>query len=92
MKYVTVLSMMLFCVSGFAAESKKCVEREVLITLRSSGSVHYSEKDEGRVVGKVKILDCGQARSSAPVTTQPGNGNSGVRPACPPQVQDCIPR
>jgi len=91
MKYVTVLSMVLFCVSGFAAESKKCVEREVLITLRSNGSVHYSEKDEGRVIGKVKILDCGQATSTAPAKPQPGS-NAGVRPACPPNVQDCIPR
>ncbi|MCC2678970.1 MAG: hypothetical protein K0R29_1546 [Pseudobdellovibrio sp.] len=91
MKYVTFLSVVLFCVAGFAAESKKCVEREVLITLRSNQSVHYSEKDEGRVVGKIKVLDCGQAAATAPGKTQPGS-NPGVRPACPPNVQDCIPR
>lgn len=91
MKYVTVLSMVLFCVSGYAADAKKCVEREVLITLRSSGSVHYAEKDEGRVVGKTKILDCGQAASRTPVAPSPG-GSAGIRPVCPPNVQDCIPK
>lgn len=91
MKYVTVLSMVLFCVSGYAAEAKKCVEREVLVTLRSSRAVHYSEKDEGRVVGKTKILDCGRATSPSPINTQPGSG-AGIRPSCPPNVQDCIPK
>lgn len=93
MKHVSVLAILLFCVAGFATETKKCVEKEVLITLRSTGSVHYSERDEGRVVGKVKILDCGQASSSNSNSSHPGSGNTGgVRPVCPPTVQDCIPR
>jgi hypothetical protein len=75
----------------FGAEAKKCTEKEVLITLRSSRSVHYSEKDEGRVVGKAKILDCGPSRPSNP---PPNSAKTPSNPdyvrSCPKFVLDCI--
>jgi hypothetical protein len=70
-----------------AEENKesKCVTREVLVLVKSTSSVHYSEKDEGKVISKVTLRDCGGSlivQKSSPSVAVPAN-------YCPPQVQDC---
>ena len=79
-----------------SVDTSQCVEREVAIVLRSTGSVHYSEADEGRVVSIVKVKDCGNALVMDPPSSTPPTP---VAPApapipgmryCPPGMTDCI--
>ena len=66
-------------------EASKCVTREVLVLVKSSGNVHYSEKDEGKLVSKVTLRDCGGTLivdKTGPSVAVPPN-------YCPPQIQDC---
>lgn len=70
-----------------------CVYREVAVLAKSTPGVHLNEKDEGRVIGMRKILDCG----THIVVEQPAIGSrtgGQVQPGgariCPPNVQDCI--
>jgi hypothetical protein len=68
----------------------ECRVREVLMIAKSTRGVHLSEKDEGRVIGSYKVLDCG----THVVIDEPSRVNVPVgqaRPVvCPPNVQDCI--
>ena len=88
---IFVVFLLLFSVAVVQAQGRKaapkCVRVEKLIVLRSSNSVHYSEKDEGRVVGRVLAWECGRNADSSKVTEVPA-----VIPPrpCPPSVQDCI--
>ncbi len=67
------------------ADESKCVTREVLVVVKSSASVHYSEKDEGKVISKVTLRDCGGTL----IVDQSGPSVPVPRNYCPPQVQDC---
>lgn len=73
-----------------AGAQGECRIREVLMIAKSTPGVHLKEKDEGRVIGSYKVLDCG----NHVVIEEPSRVNvpSGqARPAvCPPNVQDCI--
>ena len=88
---IFIMTMLLLSVVGVQAQGRKsapkCVRVEKLIVLRSNRNVHYSEKDEGRVVGRSFVWECGGAVASNRPTEVPA-----VIPPrpCPPSVQDCI--
>ena len=89
MKSFLAAALLVFSAGLVHAEEAQpqCVEREVSIVLKSDRNVHYSEKDEGRVVGTVKIRDCGDTL----IIDQ--NSKIAAPPAahvCPPGVQDCV--
>ncbi len=88
MKLVMSLLAISFAGSVCFAQAK-CVEKEIPVVLKSNRNVHYQEKDEGRVVGKVRRMDCGKA-VKAPVA-KPPSASAPARP-CPSNVQDCIKR
>jgi hypothetical protein len=68
----------------------ECRVREVLMIAKSTPGVHLNEKDEGRVIGSYKVLDCG----THVIIDEPSRVNvpsNQARPVvCPPNVQDCI--
>lgn len=70
-----------------ANETKQtqCVEREVVLVIKSTRNVHYSEKDEGKLIKIVKIQDCGSTLVLDRDKAIPVPPNY-----CPPTVQDCI--
>lgn len=72
-------------------DTSQCVEREVLLVVKSTRNVHYSEKDEGRLISDrtIKIKDCGGLVVVDKTPAQGSNGSAG-RIVCPPSVQDCI--
>ncbi|AGH96758.1 hypothetical protein [Pseudobdellovibrio exovorus] len=72
-------------------DTSQCVEREVLLVVKSTRNVHYSEKDEGRLISDrtIKIKDCGGLVLVDKTPAQGSNGSAG-RIVCPPSVQDCI--
>lgn len=42
-----------------ASNEPVCVEREVTMVVKTGNGVHYSEADEGQVISRIKIKDCG---------------------------------
>jgi hypothetical protein len=84
----TALMMISFSTLVHADEVQpQCVDREVSIVLKSDRNVHYSEKDEGRVVGTVKIRDCGDTLIIDQNSKIPAPSAARV---CPPGMQDCV--
>lgn len=72
-------------------DTRQCVEREVLLVVKSTRGVHYSERDEGRLISErtIKIKDCGGLVLVDKTAGQNLEGHAG-RIVCPPNVQDCI--
>lgn len=95
--FTTVFAVLLLAVAAKAEETtvqvdtRECVEREVLMVVRSTRNVHYSERDEGRLISPnpVKVKDCGGALV-VDTTTTSGSDAPARRTICPPGVQDCI--
>ena len=83
MKLTVCLLVVIGSLTAFA-EKSECIKREVLIVNKTTGSVIYEEKDEGKVTGKVTILDCG---AKAPVRSR-----SPQAPQAPRACQDCVKR
>ena len=90
-----IFGVLLFAVAAKAesivqVDTSQCVEREVYLVVKSTRNVHYSEKDEGKLISEtpVTLKDCGgtvvvdKNKDSVPST--------GGRITCPPNVQDCI--
>lgn len=94
MKFILSLSLILMSLVSFGAQAEdniptanKCVDRVVTIVVKSTRSVHYSEKDEGQLISQVTIRDCGET-----ITVDKSTGTRTPLPAnyCPPNVQDCV--
>ena len=68
----------------------QCRTREVIVFAKSTPQVHLNEKDEGRVVSRYTVKDCGTHIVVDPATrVDIPAASAGVR-VCPPNVQDCI--
>lgn len=77
--------------STIQVNTSQCVEREVLMVVKSTRNVHYREEDEGRLISDqtIKIKDCG-GLLVVDQTKDSGTTPSAGRMICPPGVQDCV--
>lgn len=74
------------------ANPQNCVEREVVMVVRSGNGVHYSEEAEGDVISTTKVLDCGDSMLVTPApTSETRPGRVVVNPDLR-NVEDEIPR
>lgn len=72
------------------ANEPQCRIREVIVLAKSTPQVHLNEKDEGRVISRYTVKDCGTHIVIDPATrVDIPAASAGVR-VCPPNVQDCI--
>ena len=85
MALIAICGAVLFSGTLKADEASKCVTREVLVMVKSSGNIHYSEKDEGKLISKVTLRDCGGTL----IVDKTGPSTAVPPSYCPPQIQDC---
>ena len=90
----SVLAVMAFVSVASANESaqdeSKCTLREVVVLVKSTRGVHYQEKDEGKLISKYTIKDCGDKITIDKGSQTPIGVVTGGQIKCPPTVQDCI--
>ena len=84
---VAIMASAVTVVANDSEEDSKCTWREVAVVVKSTRSVHYSEKDEGKIISKYMVKDCGDKIIVDTDTKSPVI--PGI-PKCPPNVQDCV--
>jgi hypothetical protein len=90
----SVVAVMAFA-SVVSAEDKveneaTCTTREVVVLVKSTRGVIYEEKDEGKLISKYTIKDCGDRITIDKGSQSPIGVVTGGQIKCPPRVQDCI--
>lgn len=90
----SVVAVMAFASVASADEKEQseatCTTREVVVLVKSSRGVIYEEKDEGKLISKYTIKDCGDKITIDKGSQTPIGVVTGGQIKCPPSVQDCI--
>ena len=90
----SVVAVMAFASVASADEKEQseatCTTREVVVLVKSTRGVIYEEKDEGKLISKYTIKDCGDKITIDKGSQTPIGVVTGGQIKCPPSVQDCI--
>ena len=90
----TVVAVMGFASVASANDAEqseaKCTTREVVVLVKSTRGVHYQEQDEGKLISRYTIKDCGDKITIDKGSQTPVGVVTGGQIKCPPSVQDCI--